>query len=189
MYREKIILDLIKNKKVLDIGSLGQTDAYSLWNLYKTVDVKSLTGIDLPDVQEDINKVFNTKYNHDDTRIISGNMETHQFNEKFDIAIAGDVIEHVFNQGLFLANIFKHLEDDGKLVITTPNAKWPTVIIKPNATHTLWHDKYTLEYILSQHGFKIDKFSYYYGNKQHYNIFQKMLIIRQSMFLICSKNI
>jgi 2-polyprenyl-3-methyl-5-hydroxy-6-metoxy-1,4-benzoquinol methylase len=187
MFREKIILSLIENKKVLDIGSFGQTDEYSLWELYQDVKMKSLTGIDLPNEQESINKTFKTKKNVKDLRILSGNMETYNFNEKFEIIIAGDIIEHVYNQGLFLNNIYKHLEDDGKLIMTTPNAKWLTVFLIPNATHTLWHDRYTLSYLLKQHGFKIDVFNYYPGNKKSYNIFKRFLAKKQSMFLICSK--
>ena len=105
----------------------------------------------------------------------------------FDVVVAGDVIEHVYNQGLFLNNIHKHLNDEGKLIITTPNAKWPTVILKPNPTHTLWHDRFTLEYILKEHGFKIDKFLYYYGNKKNYNLVARLLTMRQSICVICSK--
>jgi 2-polyprenyl-3-methyl-5-hydroxy-6-metoxy-1,4-benzoquinol methylase len=182
MIREKIILKEIKNKDVLDIGSIGQSKAYSLWNLYKNSKFKSLTGIDLPRSAEISQKKF-----LDDIRIIKGNMEYYQFNKKFDIVIAGDVIEHVNNQGLFLNNIYNHLNDDGKLIITTPNAKWPTVFLKPNPTHTLWHDRYTLMRILKNSGFQIIYFKYYFGNKINYSFIVKPLIIRQAIIVICKK--
>jgi 2-polyprenyl-3-methyl-5-hydroxy-6-metoxy-1,4-benzoquinol methylase len=189
MIREKIILSTIKDKKVLDIGSIGQTNDYNLWNLYFTVPFKELTGIDLPDSKQSLQDVF--KINKVDTQrpsnIVFGNMENYKFNEKFDVIVAGDVIEHVSNQGLFLQNIREHLNENGQLIITTPNAKWLTVIFKPNPTHTLWHDRYTLEYILKQNGFQIELFKYYFGNKNHYNWISRILTLRQSMIFICSK--
>jgi 2-polyprenyl-3-methyl-5-hydroxy-6-metoxy-1,4-benzoquinol methylase len=187
--REKIILDLAHNKEILDIGSIGQTGEYSLWNIYKDINYKSLIGIDLHDAEAQNVEIFQLK-NEDintDQKIVYGNMENYEFNKLFDLIVAGDVLEHVSNQGLFLDNIRKHLNDNGQLIITTPNAKWPTVIFKPNPTHTLWHDRYTLAFILEKHGFKIDSFRYYFGNKKNYNWIARILTLRQSMVVVCSK--
>lgn len=41
---------------------------------------------------------------------------------KFDLAIAADVLEHVSNPGLFLDGIDGLLEDDGRILVTTPHA-------------------------------------------------------------------
>lgn len=187
MIREEIILKRIKNKHILDIGSLGQTDSYSLWRLYKNSNLKSLTGIDLPSAEINAKEQFKVEHIPHDTRIVEGNMENFEFNRKFDVVVAGDVIEHVSNQGLFLQNIHRHLYDDGELIITTPNAKWPTVFLRPNPTHTLWHDIYTLERILSLSGFKITYKKFYYGNKKNYYFFLKPLIYKQGLLVICKK--
>jgi len=191
MIREQIILNNIINKNVLDIGSIGQTDEYSLWNLYKTVKIESLTGIDLSDAHKTISDFkFSKKVESDaktDDCIVFGNMESYKFDRKFDVVIAGDVLEHVSNQGLFLDNIHNHLNQTGKLIITTPNAKWFTVFLKPNLTHTLWHDSFTLQRILDMHNFKITFFKYYYGNKKKYNWFKRILTLKQSIIVICEK--
>ena len=174
MIREEIILAYTKDKDVLDIGSVGQSNEYNLWKLLKTQgQTKSLWGVDTEP--------------SDDEHIIQGSMETCVLNKTFDVIIAGDVLEHVDNQGLFLDNIHHHLRDDGVLIITTPNAKWITAILKPNPTHTLWHDRYTLLTILSLHGFHIKHFQYYVGNKLHYNIIKRILAFRQGMMVICKK--
>lgn len=172
-YRNNIIKSYCANRNVLDIGSTGQTDRYSLWAEIKKV-ASSLQGIDITP-------------NHDPC-VVLGNMETHQFNNEFDIIVAGDIIEHTINQGIFLKNIRKHLADNGKLIITTPNAKWPTVFLKPNPTHTLWHDRYTLAYLLTQHGFIVESAGYYLGNKPHYPFFVRPFIWRQGMIFICKKS-
>ena len=157
---------------MLDIGSVGQSCEYDLWNMIRT-EAKSLVGIDtMPS---------------DDDNVVLGSMETYDFGKKFDVIIAGDVIEHVSNQGLFLDNIYCHLNNHGTLILTTPNAKWPTVFLKPNPTHTLWHDKYTLSYTLDLHGFQIKHFQYYYGNKPYYGYMKRILALRQGMLAICNK--
>lgn len=189
-FREKKILEIVYNKNVLDIGSLGQTNEYSLWDCYKEFKPKSLIGVDLPDSPIDSKEIFGVDKTYISTneKIVFGNMETLQLDEQFDVVVAGDVIEHVSNQGLFLENISKHLVDNGKLIISTPNSKWPTVFLKPNATHTLWHDKYTLKRILDLSGFTIKEFHYYFGNKPKYNLFLRPFVWRQGMLVVCEKN-
>jgi len=175
MIREKIILYYARNKDVLDIGSTGQTSEYDLFGEIKGV-AHSITGIDT----EILNELVHPN-------IFEGNMENYDFGRQFDVIVAGDIIEHVHNQGLFLDNIYKHLKDRGVLIITTPNAKWFTVMARPNLTHTAWHDRYTLEYILKKHDFRIMQFRYYYGNKPKYNFFQKLLVWRQGIIVTCTK--
>ncbi|MBU1177122.1 MAG: class I SAM-dependent methyltransferase [Patescibacteria group bacterium] len=172
MIREEIIIKYIKGKDVLDIGSVGQTSAYNLWNILEKHAGK-LTGIDT--------ERSNQK------NVVLGNMENYDFNRKFDVIIAGDVIEHVDNQGLFLKNIKKHLKRDGYFILTTPNAKWFSIILKPNKTHTCWHDKYTISYLLKKNDFKITFFKYYYGNKEYYNFIKIILTLRQAMLVVCQK--
>ena len=188
MIREDIIKQHVANKNILDIGSVGQTDSYSLWTLYRQFNVKSVIGIDIEEITNENKKLFNISLPDFSSQIVTGDMETYSFDKEFDVIVAGDVIEHVKNQGLFLLNIRKHLKKGGELIITTPNAKWPTVFLKPNPTHSLWHDRYTLKRILESSGFKIDYFKYYFGNKNRYNFFRKLLIIRQSLLVIASKH-
>jgi 2-polyprenyl-3-methyl-5-hydroxy-6-metoxy-1,4-benzoquinol methylase len=42
-------------------------------------------------------------------------------NKKFDIIVAGEIIEHVFDTEEFLLKIKEKLKKNGKLIITTPN--------------------------------------------------------------------
>lgn len=187
--REKIIINYVKGKRVLDIGSVGQSGEYCLWSLIENY-ARYLIGVDLEKAEIINREIFNlgdASLSHsNDKRILFGNMETIDLKEKFDIIIAGDIIEHVSNQGLFLDNIRRHLESDGKLILTTPNAKWITIFLKPNPTHVLWHDAYTLNQLLNRHGFKIIKKYYYYGNKPHYLFFIKPLLLRQSLLIVAT---
>ena len=191
MTREDLLKPFIENKNVLDIGSVGQSDEYLFWDFLEK-NCNTLTGIDLPAAKQTAKNLFSlndSDLSHSkDTRIVFGNMETHSFNQKFDVIFAGDVIEHVSNQGLFLENIKKHLDLNGKLILTTPNAKWPTVFLKPNPTHVLWHDKFTLEILFRRVGFDITEIKYYFGNKPNYSLLKKLLVWKQSLFIVAVAN-
>jgi 2-polyprenyl-3-methyl-5-hydroxy-6-metoxy-1,4-benzoquinol methylase len=190
MRREDWLVPLIAGLRVLDIGSVGQSSVYCLWGVLDAHS-GSLTGVDLPDAAQtarDILKVAPAGLSHkDDPRIIYGNMETLDLGTTFDVAVAGDVIEHVSNQGLFLDNIRRHLVPEGRLILTTPNAKWPTVIFRPNATHVLWHDAFTLRQLLERHRFRLERLRYYQGNKPHYPWWVRPLLVRQQIFAVAQR--
>ena len=173
MSREEIILRYVRDKDILDIGSTGQTEAYDLFALTRN-EAAQIVGIDTTPSS--------------DPAIVCGDMETHSFGKQFDVILAGDVLEHVDNQGLFLQNVHRHLKSEGVFILTTPNAKWFTVALKPNPTHTLWHDRYTLTHLLQRHQFQIDYFQYYYGNKPYYNPLFRLLTLRQAMLVVCRKS-
>lgn len=194
MQREQIIASYVRGKQVLDIGSVGQDIAflsgaltdrageqsqkYSLWNLISK-EAKFVIGID-PEAPSEKGEVAGGA-------VVRGNMEDYQFGRTFEVIVAGDVIEHVSNQGRFLENIHRHLAPEGRLVLTTPNAKWPTVFFKPNETHTLWHDRHTLTHALSRAGFEVERLVYYFGNKPHYSWWLCPLVWRQALLVVAKK--
>lgn len=89
----------------------------------------------------------------------------------FDAVFAGDLIEHLSNPGLFLAACRTHLQAQGKLILTTPNAfnlfniaekitkDEPTV----NADHTLYFNHKVLKKLLEKNGFVVDEIAYIYS--------------------------
>jgi len=118
--KEKLICELSKNKDVLDIGCIGHSyeTALSLgdsWLHKQLKDVsKSIVGID--SLGEDARKLNKMGFN-----IISANAESFNLNRTFDVIVAGDLIEHVSNIGLFLARIEMHMHSNSICIITTPN--------------------------------------------------------------------
>jgi hypothetical protein len=70
------------------------------------------------------------------------------------------------NPGLFLDRVKVHLEPDGTLVLTTPNAWALGNVVRAvfgrkigiNKGHVAWYDEVMLRQLLSRHGFIIKEF-------------------------------
>ena len=89
---------------------------------------------------------------------------------KFDIVVAGEIIEHIFDTDLFLQKIYNMLKPHGRLVLTTPNVaslprrllllfgKNPLLdnrITKNTAGHIRYFTFEGIYEILKDNGFKI----------------------------------
>jgi SAM-dependent methyltransferase len=83
--------------------------------------------------------------------------------QKFNTIVAGEVIEHLANPGLFLARVKEHLTPGGILVVTTPYPfsllyvlyavmKFPKTC--QNLEHTCWLCPRTLEALAERGGFR-----------------------------------
>src|SRR3989338_8208778 len=88
----------------------------------------------------------------------------------FDLIVAGEIIEHIFDTDYFLLEIARILKAKGKLVISTPNIAslgrrllllWgrnpltETSITPPNAGHIRYFTLKTMAVLLQKYNFKI----------------------------------
>jgi len=118
-YRIQEILKYVAGKKVLDLGCVQHssnkaTRADWLHGIISKYASYCL-GVDL--LEKEVKKLNELGYN-----IICADVEKMDLPEKdFDVIVAGELIEHLANPGLFLENCRNHLKDDGLLIITTPN--------------------------------------------------------------------
>ena len=103
-----IILPYIKDKDVLDLGCVNHDSKLKddpLWVhgfLNKNCDV---LGVDI--LWEGIKDLFKDGYN-----VVCGDAENINLEKKFDVIVAGELIEHLSNQGLFLNNCRRHLKEE-----------------------------------------------------------------------------
>ena len=92
-------------------------------------------------------------------------MEENSFPAPFDVILAGEIIEHLLNPGLFLRSARQHLTPGlGRLVITTPNhfgsRRYLHVIAgreKCHPQHTCYYSYHTLSTMLEMCGYRVEQ--------------------------------
>lgn len=193
--KNKIIKDILNNiftksqnsLKVLEVGAGG-----GVWTDYFIQKGASITSIDI--CQSILQG--NAKL-HPEAKFILGDAAVVQFENKFDLIFAKDVIEHMQDDEIFLRNMNFHLENNGLIIITTQNSWSLNYLIqggyhflKGNRTWTGWdpthlrfYNPKSLKTKLIDNGFMIKKwFGTYYlpyriiadkinGYKFEWNIF------------------
>lgn len=176
--REKIIIQYIKNKKVLDLWVWDTSDRF----LHKIItdNSKSVIWVELD--KNRAKKLKDLWYN-----IIQWNAENIDLWEKFDVIIAWDLIEHLNNPWLFLENIKKHLNDRWFFIFNTPNAYSINFIlrwlffrwnVKQFPEHVYLFTEDLIANILERYDLKIEK-TIYFSHKEN-NIYS--YIIRGGAF-------
>lgn len=173
-YKNKeALLDAViaKDDTVLDVGFWGQgtsVDDPNWPHRFLLARADEVYGIDMEFDEE--------RLPQDASHYKKGNAEHFNFEKKFDVIIAGDIIEHLSNPGNFLASCGANLAPDGKLVLTTPNcfnlfnlteklSKYePTV----NSDHTMYFNYKTLSKLLLKNGYTVESIAYVYTLDPHH---------------------
>ena len=113
------ILKQITGKSCLDIGCIEHDLSYTerdSWKHKKIKEVASrVVGVDI--LEEYVETLNKRGY---DIRICDATSDKF-LGEKFDIVFMGDVIEHVENPVNLVRFAIRHLNDNGKVIVKTPN--------------------------------------------------------------------
>ncbi len=160
--RFKQIEKYFKGKDVLDIGcAVGFKKPDWMHKHIKSIS-RSLYGIDL-----DARSIEEIKKIDDAFDVSYGNAQNFELNRKFELVHAGELIEHLDNPGDFLTCAHRHLQDDGFLLLTTPNGLRISNFIyaatgglRVNAEHTCWFCEYTIRTLLERKGFEVVTIGY-----------------------------
>lgn len=84
-----------------------------------------------------------------------GDAEKLDINSTYDVIVAGEVIEHLANPGMFLDSVQSVMTDESIVILTTPNPDgfyyWRKTLTGDmnNETHTCWIDPYNLKQLVS----------------------------------------
>jgi len=127
---------------------------------------------------------FHENLNKNNKYVFSYGDELVKNNIKIDIATSFDVIEHVSSPIAYLSEIFKSLNDGGKLYLKTPNFNDILHELLSDSfdsfnyrtAHIFYFDKLSIEYILKEAGFKNYKISYVHD----YDISNLLLWMKES---------
>ncbi|MEO7659299.1 MAG: class I SAM-dependent methyltransferase [Pyrinomonadaceae bacterium] len=179
-------LDLIKKlcsgKRVLHLGCTNfpytvaaiENDMLLHFELERIAT--SLWGIDADQEGIEILKAHGSK------NIVLGNLENLEQLEldgKFDVIVAGEMIEHLNNPGLFLQGIKRFMDTDSVLVITTINAFcgmrffWYGIRGKRgkheavHPDHVAYYSYSTLKLLVERNEMRVDNFLFYDIGSEH----------------------
>jgi SAM-dependent methyltransferase len=160
--REDIILPIVNGRCVLDCGGVDHDAAGSklgegTWLHEKVVShAESCVGVDIN--IGGVGRVRDLGFE----RFVVADVERLPCRGNFDVVVAGEIVEHVFNMGLFLESARAALKEGGSLVITTPNGFSVSFIgwgilsgrERCHPEHTCYYSPQTLSYVVRQHGFR-----------------------------------
>jgi SAM-dependent methyltransferase len=162
--RSDEILKWVKGPKVLDIGCTShKIEIESPGWLHGRLRERfpDVVGIDIS--RENVESLRKAGF----TNLSVQSAESFELQDKFDTVIAGELIEHLANPGMFLQQAQRHLKDGGAVVLTTPNPfsvayflyaflKFPRTC--QNLEHTCWFCPRTMTELAKRAGFKVSHF-------------------------------
>lgn len=159
--RNEFILSRCRGKKVLDLGCVQHSFEMAAKNpnwLHKKLYNVAQYVLGIDSLKQDVEKLkalgFNINYG-DVTKPI-------HINDKFDVIIAGNLIEHLANFAGFFNNLKNWLSPKGEVLISTPNPFYidqyfyiafkKSIFISPE--HICWLDPVALNQLAERFGFK-----------------------------------
>ena len=170
--RWEFIEPYVHEKEVLDVGPaelMGTANRFKLQNsIHERISHVANNLIGLEKNSEQIQPLRELGYN-----IQQGDAEQFELDEDFDVIIAGELVEHLSNPGLFLDCARNHLREDGVILLTTPNhfslGAFLSAFVhnripaysKPIAKHVACYDENLLQDLLRRHGFTDFTVAYY----------------------------
>jgi len=86
--------------------------------------------------------------------------------QKFDVIIAGEVLEHLDAPGRFMASCAAMLADGGRLAVTVPNPWYANVLLKnifrhitfvDSSDHVAWYEASVLYELGQRHGLLLER--------------------------------
>jgi SAM-dependent methyltransferase len=137
---------------------------------------KRLTGFDFDQAGLDILAA------HGSTNLFQADLEKLgevDCNETFDVIIAGEMIEHLNNPGLFLEGIKRFMSAETRLMITTVNAYCAMRIVQyalrgkggrnepVHPDHVAYYSHNTLRLLLERHDLAVEEFMFYDLGDEH----------------------
>jgi SAM-dependent methyltransferase len=170
----KALEPFIRNKRVLDIGCVdarpdgNKKFAKTGLHIFLKERAAELVGVDID--EDGVRQMREEGYN-----VVVADAENMNLGMQFECIVAGEIIEHLGNPGLFLENMKRHLVKDGCLILTTPNAFGVRNVLrilqnqelKIHEEHTCWFDPKTITQLLRRYSFEVEKIFLYHRRKMY----------------------
>jgi hypothetical protein len=165
--REKFLVNLCRDKVVLHLGCADSTSFDEHIRIGRNLHAM-INGVSRKSYGVDIDKqaLEKLKKHYKISNIFEGNVEDLKldFNEKFDVIICGEIIEHLNNPGLFLNGVKAYMESNTILVLTTPNVLSLKLLVyslmnkqRIHYDHSMGFTFSLLETLLYRHNYHVDR--------------------------------
>lgn len=180
--RVEFLKKIASDKRVLHLGctnfpyTLDSMKNGTLLHADLTEIAAELTGFDFDQEGIDLLETqgFSELYRADLEKL-----EEVQLDREFDVIIAGEMIEHLNNQGLFLKGIQRFMGSETKLVITTVNAycafRFAIYALRGRGgenepvhpDHVAYYSYRTLRKLIENNGLEVEEFFFYDLGVEH----------------------
>jgi 2-polyprenyl-3-methyl-5-hydroxy-6-metoxy-1,4-benzoquinol methylase len=165
--RMEIIKDYVAPpREVMDLGCVdsrpARHDAAARIDYKVNLLHKKIAEINPKTLGVDIDPPGVEVLNQQGFNVIVADVHTMNLGRQFDTIIAGEIIEHLENPGLFMRNMHKHLVPGGVIIVSTPNpfysgSAWKIWRYGKPAVHEEhmgWQDPTTLGQLFKRTGFE-----------------------------------
>jgi len=124
---------------------------------------QSILGLDI--LESDVAELRQRGY-----EVACGDAMTVSLNRTFDVVIAGEIIEHVDDPAAFVSNMARHLNEQGRFVMTTPHAFFFLHFLESifssaeqrwNSQHVAWYCPFTLRNLLRRNNLEVESCYYF----------------------------
>jgi len=157
----------VRDKTVLDVGCVDHSASIEQeehW-LHKHLasSAKSILGLDI--LESDAVELRQRGY-----EVTCGDAMTVSLNRTFDVVVAGEIVEHVDDPAAFVCNMARHLNDQGRLVMTTPHVFFFLHFLESifssadrrwNPQHVAWYCPFTLGNLLHRNNLEVESCFYF----------------------------
>jgi SAM-dependent methyltransferase len=100
--------------------------------------------------------------------VVQGDAHDLPYRQEFDTIVAGELLEHLHNPGLFLTGCARALKPGGRLVLSTPNVFTPLLSLMYlkagerafNPEHAMWLCPQTIRVLVERCGFSVAQMSF-----------------------------
>lgn len=185
--RTQYFLDAAAQKKVLHVGCTDYpvTESRIRSNTLihkKMMNVASrMVGIDISEEGIEVLK------KHGIDEVVRMDAEQLEFTEKFDLVLAGDVVEHMCNPGLFFGRVKDVLSDNGELMVSVPSAyslnslkMWMSGVEQVHKDHVAYYSPKTLAALCQRYGLLPTKLVFTAQPKDEYES-EKFIVFRNTL--------
>jgi SAM-dependent methyltransferase len=164
---QDFLAKFVEGRTVLDVGcvdhsaSVEQEDHWLHKHLARSA--RSILGLDI--LESDVVELRRRGY-----AVVCGDALTISLNQTFDIVVAGEIIEHIDDPAAFVSNMARHLNEQGRLIMTTPHvffflhfleSIFSTTERRWNPQHVSWYCPFTLRNLLSRNNLEVESCYYF----------------------------